>query len=229
MIFERKKILQRLYLQEPSLVFLNWSQRSFDRVVCVLESPLHLCVTVVHLAHSWSVCQSVCRVRGQARCIWNLWADGRRALLSHRCFTWLIDVGLFEVLSGRMSSIHKLLQSSHHSLPSLCSVNSWNATLLRAHAGMKLRWTQSNMIDSLRTFSIYDELQPVVALFPGSLIWIYCAESKNTTISDHSYLWHSPVDLWIGHLTVIYIPWQTYQIFLLLIHSPIIILFSLHW
>lgn len=36
----------------------------------------------------------------------------------------------------------------------LRSVNSWNATLLRARSGMKLRWTDSNMIDSLRIFSI---------------------------------------------------------------------------
>lgn len=124
---------------------------------CVWYSLFCLCVPAVQLAHSWSVCQSVCRVRGHARCIWNLWADGRRAWLSHRCSTWLIDAGSFEVFSGKKSTIHKLLHSPHSwphlSLPSLHSVNSWNATLLRAHSGMTDRWRDSNMTGSLRIFS----------------------------------------------------------------------------
>ena len=147
---------------------LSGSQRTWGfgwRCVCLCVC---VCVTAVQLALSRSVCQSVCRVRGHARCIWNLWADGRRAWLSHRCSTWLIDAGLFEVLSGRMNSIHKPLHPPHcwpHlSLLSLHSVNSWNATLLRAHSGMKLRWTDSSMIGSLRMFSICVELQLVVAL-----------------------------------------------------------------
>lgn len=71
-------------------------------LACVTLPPLF-----VQLARSRSVCQSAFWVRGHARCVWNLWAGGRRAWLSHRCSTWLIDAGPFQVFSGRMSSIHE--------------------------------------------------------------------------------------------------------------------------
>lgn len=34
------------------------------------------------------------------------------------------------------------------------SVNRWNATLVRAHSGMKVRWTDSTMRDGLRSWSL---------------------------------------------------------------------------
>lgn len=176
--------------RDPALAPTSWCRgpgsqrtRGFWHA-CVWYSLFCLCVPAVQLAHFRSVCQSVCRVRGHAQCIWILWADGRRAWLSHRCSTWLIDADPFEVFSGRMSSIHKLMHPPHSrphlSLLSLHSVNSWNATLLRAYSGMKLRWTDSNIRDSLRIFSIYVELN---AEFPALLIWIYC-----TVCNDMSML-----------------------------------------
>ncbi len=139
---------------EPSLALSSWCKDPRGpevlgggayMCVCVFWSIRCVCATAGPLTLLWSVCQSVCCVRGHARCIWDLWADGRRAWLSHRCSTWLIDAGLFEVFSGRMNSIHKLLHPPHSwphlSALSLHSVNSWNATLLGAQSDMKLRWT----------------------------------------------------------------------------------------
>lgn len=79
-------------------------------------------------------------------------------------------------------TLHAPGPTSHYAMLSLHSVNRWNATLVRAHSGMKLRWTDSNMIDILRMFCICVELQPFVAL-------VSCCSDLNIL----SCVWHMTI------------------------------------
>lgn len=109
--------------------------------VCCLPSPGQ-CVSQYVMLEGW--------------CIGSLGDDGRRAWPSHRCSTWLIDVSLVwsPLRENELHSwvMHPPNSQPHLSLQSLHSVNSWNATLLKAHSGMKPRWAHSNVIDSFRMF-----------------------------------------------------------------------------
>lgn len=66
---------------------------------------------------------------------------------------WTLFTGVFALHTPRP----QLSMLARH------SVNKWNATLVRAHSGMKVRWTDRTMRDGLRMISVRVEQTSFVA------------------------------------------------------------------